>query len=141
MDCIICQDTGQEPLQENTSCSCKYKRHISCWIDYVHSKDKLSCPMCRTDLSVKSSTPPLTRSRIPYTPQIHRVETHEHQITYQEFNDIIHQNTVIQVIQPSLPVEQPVQNTRRKLTSEKTIKILLCIGVLVTIVILFWIFI
>jgi hypothetical protein len=66
MECLICKDSGQEPLQENISCKCKYKRHNSCWIDYVHSRPKTTCPLCRTDLSMKTKYTP----KVPYTPQL-----------------------------------------------------------------------
>lgn len=45
MECIICKGVGVEPLSDNTNCSCKYKRHNSCWIDYVHSTDKVKDPL------------------------------------------------------------------------------------------------
>jgi hypothetical protein len=51
MECLICLNAGPEPLQENTACSCRYKRHISCWIDYVHSQSTLKCPTCRKNLA------------------------------------------------------------------------------------------
>lgn len=51
MECLICLNAGPEPLQENTACSCRYKRHISCWIDYVHSQPTLKCPTCRKNLA------------------------------------------------------------------------------------------
>lgn len=52
MECIICQlHEDEEPIQENTTCPCKYKRHASCWIDYVNSRPVLTCPMCRRTLS------------------------------------------------------------------------------------------
>lgn len=49
MECIICQDIGAEPLQDNTSCTCKYKVHNSCWIDYVNSKTNVTCLLCRKE--------------------------------------------------------------------------------------------
>lgn len=69
MECLICKDLGEEPLQENTACSCKYKRHNSCWIDYIHSRPKSTCPLCRTDLSVKAKYIP----KVPYTPQLRTI--------------------------------------------------------------------
>jgi hypothetical protein len=58
MECLICLNAGPEPLQENTACSCRYKRHISCWIDYVHSQPTLKCPTCRKNLA--AATRPYT---------------------------------------------------------------------------------
>ena len=49
MECIICQDDNSEPLQDNTLCDCKYKVHPSCWIDYVHSKNTVTCLLCRKE--------------------------------------------------------------------------------------------
>ena len=119
MECIICQDSGAEPLQDNTACSCKYKRHTSCWIDYVHSSTNLKCLMCRKDLSVKqtpktksSLTTPLRQATsIPYSPQLSPVEETGQQITYQEFVDIVaqsnsyEQETVVEV-RPSVSRSQ-----------------------------------
>jgi hypothetical protein len=60
MSCIICHETGEEPLHENLSCSCKYTRHNSCWIDYVHSTSKVKCLLCRKDIVA----PPKTKSSL-----------------------------------------------------------------------------
>ncbi len=95
MDCIICQDNGSEPLQNNTHCQCNYKYHTSCWIDYVNSKNKLNCPMCRKDISHNYS---IILVNTPYT-------LSNQQITYQEFVNTIQQHisnqpTVIEMHQP-----------------------------------------
>lgn len=139
MDCIICQDSGQELLQENTACPCKYKRHASCWIDYVHSKTKLICPMCRKDLTAKpkASTPKPT----PYTPLVRTIpESTGHVITYQEFVDTIHQNTVIQVAPSAPPVQQAVQKPRQALTPEKLCKLVVLFGIIAAVITLIIIF-
>ena len=47
MECIICQDTGIEPLQDNEECACKYKIHNSCWLDYIRHVNNITCLMCR----------------------------------------------------------------------------------------------
>jgi hypothetical protein len=138
MECIICQDTGSEPLQDNSNCPCKYKRHASCWIDYVHSKNKLICPMCRTDLSVKRPVPtvstPLTQSRLPYTPQVRTVsEPHGRVITYQEFVDTIHQNTVIQVA-PSAPPPEQIQKPPQVVTAQKLLKLVILLGIIAIVI-------
>ena len=49
MECIICQDDNSEPLHDNNACTCKYKVHNSCWIEYVHSKSKAACLICRKE--------------------------------------------------------------------------------------------
>jgi hypothetical protein len=98
MECIICTDSGSEPLQDNVYCSCKYKCHSSCWIDYVNSKHKLTCPLCRSDISVKSiskhtvNTPLIQNTVLPYTIE---QSTTERNITYNEFINIIQQNNTI----------------------------------------------
>jgi len=144
MECIICQDSGAEPLQDNTACSCKYKRHTTCWIDYVHSATNLKCLMCRKDLSVKaapkSKSPPIAPVRplpsIPYTPQHAPVEEIGQQITYQEFLDTV-----------ACPPQQQPQQQRQPVirkpisTSQKLLKIALCLGILAVIVVVFIIFI
>ena len=62
MECLICKDNGSEPLQDNFSCACKYKRHNSCWIDYVHSTKTVKCLICRKPVKVVS--PPKTQSSL-----------------------------------------------------------------------------
>jgi hypothetical protein len=156
MECIICQDIGSEPVQDNTTCSCKYKRHPSCWIDYVHSREKVICPLCRKDLTAKKT--PKTKSSIntplrqsiptapptaPYAPQLRTIpEDSGRQITYQEFVDTIHQynstHTAIEVrpsIQPVVP--PPKQSTK----TEKIVKLVICAGILIAIITLIWIFV
>jgi|LakMenEpi03Aug12_release.lakeMendotaPanAssembly.Ray.scaffolds.fasta_scaffold514640_2 hypothetical protein len=155
MDCIICQDTGSEPLQENTSCTCKYKRHISCWIDYVHSRPKVICPLCRKDLAVKST--PKTKSTIhtplrqaapvqttPYTPQLRTIpEENGRQITYQEFCEIVHQNNqqVQQnvVIQVNSTTQVTTNNNQTK--ANKLMKVVLGLCILAAVITLIWIFV
>ncbi len=153
MECIICQDTGSEPVQDNTTCSCKYKRHTSCWIDYVHSRDKIICPLCRKDLTVKKT--PKTKSSVntplrasapvattPYAPQLRTIpEDSGRQITYQEFIDTIEQynstHTAIEVrpsIQPVAP--PPKQQTK----GEKIAKLVVILGILAAVITLIWLF-
>jgi len=47
MECIICQDAGTEPLQDNEECACKYKIHNSCWLDYIRHVNNVTCLICR----------------------------------------------------------------------------------------------
>ena len=154
MECIICQDKGSEPLQENTFCTCKYKTHNSCWIDYVHSKDKVTCPLCRKDISFKPSTihTPLIQ---PTASQILPISTPPSsapyiltsgQITYQEFVEIIRHhtasfNTVI-TIPTAVQQTQPIQQTQQtqpiqQHNTKKIIKILLGLAIVFTILIIF----
>jgi hypothetical protein len=136
MECIICQDTGEEPLQDNSACPCKYKRHASCWIDYVHSKTKLICPMCRKDLTAKPKV--VAPKPTPYTPLVRTVpESTGRIITYQEFVDTIHQNTVIQVAPSAPPTAQKPQQV---LTVEKICKLVILFGILVAVITLILIF-
>jgi hypothetical protein len=155
MDCIICQDTGSEPLQENTSCTCKYKRHISCWIDYVHSRSKVICPLCRKDLTVKptpktkptASTPlrqPAPVQPIPYTPQLRTIpEENGRQITYQEFCEIVHQNNqqTLQnvVIQVNNTTQVNTNNNQEK--GKKLMKLVFILCVIAVIITLIWVFV
>lgn len=154
MDCIICQDSGSEPLQENTSCTCKYKRHISCWIDYVHSRPKVICPLCRKDLTVKPT--PKTKSNIhtplrqplpvqttPYTPQLRTIpEENGRQITYQEFCEIVHQNN--QQLQQNVVIQ--VNNTTQVTTNnnqekgKKLMKVVFMLCILAVVITLIWVF-
>ncbi len=155
MECIICQDTGSEPLQDNTSCTCKYKRHISCWIDYVHSRQKVICPLCRKDLTVKAAPKtkstlhtPLTQSvpaqPLPYTPQLRTIpEETGRQITYQEFCDIVHQSNQQQqqtvVIQVNSTTRVSTNNNQDR--ASKFLKIALLLGILAAVITLIWIFV
>lgn len=148
MQCIICQDSGSEPLQDNTSCNCKYKLHPSCWIDYVHSRDKIICPLCRKDLSVKSNPTENTSLRHtvpsapPYTPQLRTIpEESGRQITYQEFIDTINnynrtQNTIIEV-HPSVQTVEPTPKSQTR--GKKITKVLVVLGIIIAIVVLIWI--
>jgi hypothetical protein len=142
MDCIICQDSGSEPLKDNTSCPCKYKRHSSCWIDYVHSKTKVTCPICRIDLTVKSTPKtslisPRQIQPVPYTPEQRTIPDERGQeTTYQELNIVnqstnSYQNITVIEVHTSSPVD--VQNN---LQLSKFIKAVVVTGVLVAIVVL-----
>lgn len=139
MECIICQDTGSEPVKDNTICACKYKYHSSCWIDYVHSRDKIICPLCRKDLtSKKSASTNLTHPvpiPLPYTSHVITIPQESGQITYQEFVDTIQQYTTIEVqpITPPLPLQQ----------SPKAVlitKVLICLAILIIAIVLISIF-
>jgi hypothetical protein len=148
MDCIICQDSGSEKLQENTACSCKYKCHQSCWIDYVNSKTPTTCPLCRKVISVKPIVQPQQNQPTapPYTPQ-ERIPTQEigQQISYQEFVDIIHQynsaqNTVIQVrpnTQQVTQVTQQVTQATQQPVSQKVVKGVVGLCILAAIITIF----
>lgn len=154
MECIICQDIGPEPVQDNKTCSCKYKCHSSCWIDYVHSREKVICPLCRRDLTAKKT--PKTKSTMytplrqpiatapsitPYTSHLHTIpEESGRQITYQEFVDTIQQyntNTIIEG-RPSIQPEPSPPNQSTK--GEKIVKMIICFGILITVIIIICIF-
>jgi hypothetical protein len=51
MECIICKDTNSKILYDNTSCECKYKFHIDCWIRYTHSLSTIKCVLCRKNVT------------------------------------------------------------------------------------------
>ncbi len=72
--CIICIDDGIEPLLQNNSCKCNYRKHISCWEKYSQTTTPLKCPMCRKVLNSKTplirtipSAPPAENDMIEYT--------------------------------------------------------------------------
>ena len=101
--------------------------------------------MCRKDLSVKaapkSKSPPTAPVRlppsIPYSPQHAPVEEIGQQITYQEFLD-----TVACPPQQQQPQRQQQPVIRKPIsTSQKLLKIALCLGILAVIVVVFIIFI
>jgi sensor c-di-GMP phosphodiesterase-like protein len=124
MECLICKDSGEEPLQDNTACPCKYKRHISCWIDYIHSRPKTSCPLCRTDLSVKAKYTP----KVPYTPQLRTIpeersrEERLIQITQSYQNEAV------------IEVQQPQQQFQKKVS--KFLTSVLCAALITAIIVL-----
>ncbi len=94
MTCIICHDSTSEPLYENKYCSCKYEKHASCWIDYVHSKTTLSCPICRKELSVKQPAPP--KRNLPYATRMEPIsEENIQSLSYQEFQDYLSENIIM----------------------------------------------
>jgi hypothetical protein len=147
MECIICQDTGSENLQENTLCPCKYKYHSKCWVEYIHSKtNNITCLLCRKDLNLQISltpqdtiyTPLIQPSAPPYSPQEHN----SHQISYQEFVEIIRQhnlseNTIID-IRPSIQISQQIHNSNL-VTSRKIIKVVIGLSIISIIIAIFFI--
>jgi hypothetical protein len=154
MECIICQDTGSEPVQDNTTCSCKYKRHSSCWIDYVHSRDKVICPLCRKDLTAKKT--PKTKSTIhtplrqsaptstqtPYTPQLRTIpEDTGRQITYQEFVDTVQQHNSTHTTIEVRPSIQPARAPPKQATKgEKIVKMIVMGLIIIAVIVLIWVF-
>ena len=80
MECIICQDTTSELLQDNTFCDCKYKIHASCWIDYVHSKTTVTCLICRKErVESKKDMPTAIKPIDPPLPTIIEEQEQEEQ--------------------------------------------------------------
>lgn len=143
MSCIICQDSGSEPLQDNISCNCKYKRHNSCWIDYVHSTNKVKCLMCRKEIVAKATpktkssltTPLRQQTSIPYTPELAPI-TEGQQISHQEFWDIVRQNsnTYQEIVTTPSSTDRP-QQQQAVSKSQKLLKIALCLAIIVAIVV------
>jgi hypothetical protein len=122
MECLFCLSSGAEPLQDNTACQCRYKRHISCWIDYVHSKPTLQCPTCRKDLTSKrqvptASTPlrPWLQPSAPYAPELQPI--------------------------PEEPLPAPrTENTSFSDKANKFLKIVFVLSILAAALVLIWIF-
>jgi hypothetical protein len=146
MECIICKDLGSEPLQDNIHCTCKYKYHSSCWIDYVHSKNKISCLLCRKDISINSISTYTIRTPLiaPTAPPYSTSRESGQLITYQEFVNIIQHhnttnNTAINI--QSTSIEQPIQSPKNMLLYKKIIKIIIGITILALIMLLFSLFI
>ncbi len=135
MECIICKDNGVEILNDNIHCKCKYKYHSSCWIDYVHSTNKIICLLCRKDLTVKQAVKS-TSSQTPYTSQVRTisVETNQPSI-YQEYVDTNYNrlyNTEVNQSNTRYPSSQPKY--------KKIIKIICVLGILITIIVLIMLF-
>jgi len=135
MNCIICQDTGSEPIKDNKNCTCKYKYHSSCWIDYVHSKDKVICPLCRKDLTIKKSKnikiklP--ARQSPPYTSRLNRTE--ERQETHQQntYQELANDNNV--PISQSNPSSTPNPSSQ-SYTTKKILKLIVGLCIILVIV-------
>lgn len=103
--------------------------------------------MCRKDLSVKTTsknkssltTPVRQISTIPYSPQHTPVEEVGQQITYQEFIDTVtqsnsYQHTTNIEVRPSILVQQQQKPIS---ISQKLLKIALCLGIIIAIVVVF----
>lgn len=151
MSCIICHETGDEPLHENISCSCKYTRHNSCWIDYVHSTSKVKCLLCRKDIATPPKTKTtLNRPRNPVpvssntSPYSQSLLPAGERISYQEFCEIVnshntsYQNSDINITITHTPVTAPAATqTKPKYSTLAKIVIGFCIiALIVTIVVI-----
>ena len=138
MACIICHDSTSEPLYHNNYCSCKYEKHASCWIDYVHSKSILTCPICRKEISVKQPVP--QKRNLPYTTQINlNQEEHGQSLTYHEFQEYLSENIIthnrshiIQHRQSLIHNQQPQQQESKW---KKITKMVLTLSIIVVIVV------
>jgi hypothetical protein len=136
MECIICQDSGSELLQDNTSCKCKYKRHISCWINYVHSRKNVICPLCRKDLTIKPTSK--TSNRVPYTPQLSPIpEEQRQQNTYQNIDENVSYNSYQNTSNERRSLIQPQTEPRNIPTSKKILNIIIGLSVLAVLVTIF----
>ena len=120
MECIICYDTGPEPLQDNIWCTCKYKIHNSCWIDYVHSKTKVTCLICHQERVgvVESNTNNQIISELPTT------IIQGHSIVQQPVIQQISVQVSVQTINDSIP---------------KIVKIGICLVILILVLVLIWV--
>lgn len=149
--CIICMDDGLEPLLENNSCKCKYKKHSSCWEKYTQITNPLKCPTCRKIIKSITlqrqpapSAPPDNQNIIEYTilPEIvvhqPRVINTSYQQSYQvqtrplQTTPIQQSNQVIQtVVQQNVLWENltPEQKKKRIITAS-------IIGIIMTIIII-----
>jgi hypothetical protein len=123
MECLFCLSSGTEPIQDNTTCPCRYKRHISCWIDYVHSKPTLQCPTCRKDLTIKRPIPTsLTPFRswpqpsAPYAPQLQPI-----------------------LEEPSSTLPSRTENTSFSDKANKFLKIVFVLSILAAVLVLIWV--
>lgn len=146
MECIICKDTGSEPLQDNFSCACKYKRHNSCWIDYVHSTKTVKCLICREP--IKAVAPPKTQSALhrptittpliqPSAPEPYALPSGT-PISINEVQQILEINTY----QNNNPVVQPKsEKVAAKQKSTKVYKAICILGIVIFIVVVTILFI
>ena len=135
MECIICQDIGAEPLQDNTSCTCKYKVHNSCWIDYVNSKTNVTCLLCRKERVESkneiSSSPTII---LPLPTIIEEQEQIQEQESQNTINSVQTQGSLWQT-QGSLWQIPVITNKEMYI---KIIKIAICIVILVLVFVLIW---
>ncbi len=123
MECLFCLSSGAEPIHDNSACPCHYKRHTSCWIDYVHSKPILQCPTCRKHLTSKQpvttyTTPLLSRPQpsAPYAPQLQPIP------------------------EEPAPPSNTNQNTSFSEKANKFLKIVFVLSIIAAALVLIWIF-
>ena len=83
MECIICCD-DTVPLCSNNHCPCFFVYHESCWEEYRRQTTPLKCPMCRNVLK----------------PQQTHDSGETHEISYEEFVDIVRTSTPTQPHRP-----------------------------------------
>lgn len=144
MECIICQDTTSETLQDNTLCECKYKIHASCWIDYVHSKTTVTCLICRKERVESKKEISMIKPTAPPLPTIIEEQEQREEQSQQNHNplNLVETQGSFQQTQGSLwQTEGSFQQIRVITTREmntKIIKIIIFIVILVFVLILIW---
>ncbi len=133
MECIICRESGNETLFDNYSCECKYKRHNSCWIDYVHSTDKVKCLLCRQEIKANKVSSNIGTIHISPRPRITPTPMLES-----------YQNTEIFIIpeeprsQPQLSREEQHRREIQNMTpQQKMLRIILLMAILAVIFLIF----
>ena len=145
MECIICQDTTSETLQDNTLCDCKYKIHASCWIDYVHSKTTVTCLLCRSECveskkemiaDIKPTAPPL-----PTIIEEQEQREEQSQQNHNSLNLVETEGSLWQTEGSLWQTEgsfQQIQVITTREMNTKIIKIIIFIVILVFVLILIW---
>jgi hypothetical protein len=99
MECIICQDTGTEELQDNDICSCKYKVHNSCLTDYTRHVSIVTCLMCRKERVAPGTTTTIIQEPVIQEPVIQEPVI---QVPIIQESNIVRQDIVIVINQPNL---------------------------------------
>jgi hypothetical protein len=129
MECIICQDTGTEELQDNDICACKYKVHNSCLTDYTRHVSIVTCLMCRKERVAPGTTTTIIQEPVIQEPIIQEPIIQEPII--QEPN-IVRQDIVIVINQPNL-----VEEGRRN-SSALICPIGACLSLVILALVLIW---
>jgi hypothetical protein len=120
--CIICQDSGNELLIKNTFCSCNYKRHNSCWLEYIKSKPINTCVQCR---KVLNNIPQYLVPH-PIEPPSQYYQVNSNEISYQQLQEIIRNSSIVQHdnsnIQNNSTIQGPITEDAQRFN--KKIKII-----------------
>lgn len=118
--CIICTESTKDGLKLNDLCPCKYYIHTSCWIKYINSTTYVKCLICRKEVSLCKPI-----NIISYNLQPNQ------EISYEEFRNIIENQTIQVIIPPNRIIE--TRSSQYLNTINLKNKIIACILIIIII--------